>query len=284
MGVGESTYTVAMQDSNEDCTFGTEIQTGNHDSTYTCPTEEAAAKPPTVHKKTTFLSMQGYYDSPNQQALMEWLAFRESYDVDKTLLYANDHNESDIPVDYFTYGCYTWDMVNKVNEILEKYDLTLLTNQELVQSNEPELWLESLNIDGIFRENANADFTYAGGYFYSEGTFQMECNLRLTQEDAAWPYIVFPSYRYSVKACFDPAYLSVGDVDSYEQWKYTASDGNEMLLALNSETAIIVCEQDDAFITVYMRSYSSSSGSDRMSQPALEQIAEAFDFSICPSW
>lgn len=282
MALGEYTYTDAAQNCNEEYTFEAEKQTEDSKDMYTYPTETVPSRPPVFHKKTTFLSMQGYYDCPNHQALGEWLDFRESYDVDKSLLNASDQTGSDIPVDYFAYGCYTWDMVNKVDEILEKYDLALLTNQELVQYDQPELWLDSLNIDGIFREGANIDYTYAGGYFYSEGTFQMECNLQLTQKDAAWPYSVYPCYRYSVKSCFDPAYLSVGDVDSYEQWKYTASDGNEMLLALNSERALIVCEQDEAVITVYMKSHSGQTDGEQMSQLALEQIAEVFDFSICP--
>lgn len=282
MALGEYTYTDAAQNCNEECTFEAEKQTEDSKGMYTYPTETVPSRAPSIHKKTTFLSMQGYYDCPNHQPLEEWLDFRESYDVDKSLLNASDQTGSDIPVDYFDYGCYTWDMVNKVDEILEKYDLALLTNQELVQYDQPELWLDGLNIDGIFREGANIDYTYAGGYFYSEGTFQMECNLQLMQEDAAWPYSIYPSYRYSVKSCFDPAYLSVGDVDSYEQWKYTASDGNEMLLALNSERALIVCEQDEAVITVYMKSHSGQTGGEQMNQLALEQIAEVFDFSICP--
>lgn len=281
--VGECSFTEPARAPDGNLSFESEIQTEVNNETPSDPADTAHTEPPAIHKSTTYLSVQGYKDSPNNQALKEWLDFCEAYDTDRTLMKANNRNESNVPAHYLGYGCYTQDMADKLDEILEKYGLAMLTNENLIQYGESQRWLDALHIDGLFRKDVNAEFTYVSGWFYSEGTFQMNCDLRLTQEDAAWTYTAFPCYSYSVKKCLDPTYLSVGDVDSYEQWKYTASDGNEVLLALNSKRAIIVCEQDDAFITVYMQAYSDPNSSERMSKLALEQIAETFDFSICPT-
>ncbi len=53
-------------------------------------------------------------------------------------------------------------------------------------------------------------------------------------------------------------------------------------LTPDNQMVFIVCEQDTAFITIYMRSYYDPNSSKRMSPRALEQVAEVLDFSICP--
>ena len=74
--------------------------------------------------KISLISLQNI----NQPALMEWLDFWENHDVDGSLMAANDNNESGIPEPYhLVYHCYTWDMVEKLDEIAERHNLLLLT-------------------------------------------------------------------------------------------------------------------------------------------------------------
>ena len=62
----------------------------------------------------------------NQEALAEWNSFCRDYDPDGTIVTANDNNELGIPNPYYIpYGCYSWDMVDKLDEIVQKYDLKL---------------------------------------------------------------------------------------------------------------------------------------------------------------
>ena len=82
---------------------------------------------PSTEWVNTQLSLQGYNGSPEQQALREWLDFKEQYDPDGTLMKENNMNESGVPEQYYiTYDCYTFEMMDKLNEILDKYHLNAL--------------------------------------------------------------------------------------------------------------------------------------------------------------
>ena len=52
---------------------------------------------PSTEWVNTQLSLQGYNGSPEQQALREWLDFKEQYDPDGTLMKENNMNESGVP-------------------------------------------------------------------------------------------------------------------------------------------------------------------------------------------
>ena len=71
---------------------------------------------PTLPQRTQ-ITLQG----ANQEALAEWNSFCRDYDPDGAIVTANDNNELGIPNPYYIpYGCYSWEMVNKLDEIVQK--------------------------------------------------------------------------------------------------------------------------------------------------------------------
>lgn len=87
---------------------------------------------PTLAPRTQ-ITLQG----ANQEALAEWNSFCQDYDPDGAIVTANDNNELGIPNRYYIpYGCYSWEMVNKLDEIVQKYDLKLLSPDVGCQSYE----------------------------------------------------------------------------------------------------------------------------------------------------
>lgn len=229
--------------------------------------------------QTMLVSVQENKESPNQLAMREWLAYTDTYDVDGAILRDNSQNNSEIPEKYLIYGCYTWDMVTKLEEIIRQYNLKLLTKQEIVQSYDKPSLMERLNISGIVHDLPTVEVIYQAGYYYAEGSFMTGSMIQLTDDNALWTYPIMLEYRYSAKDYFDPAYLSIKDPSTYNQWNYLTCYGNEVLLALGDEAAIIICDRDDAYITVLI----SSTHKDRcMTSLVLEQIADILDFSIRP--
>ena len=170
-------------------------------------------------------------------------------------------------------------MVDKLDEIIEKYDLKLLEPYIIVQNWESEILFEALKIDNAHRENAAAEVEYGAGYFYPEGTFQISTGITLT--GAEWDYVNSADIRYSLKEYFDPAFGSVGDINSYAQWNYTTKDDTTVLLAMNQDHARIYADLKDAFVSIQMNAYG---GNDKIPMPkeVLQQIADVFDFSIKP--
>lgn len=229
---------------------------------------------PTLAPRTQ-ITLQG----ANQEALAEWNSFCRDYDPDGAIVTANDNNELGIPNPYYIpYGCYSWDMVNKLDEIVQKYDLKLLSPDVGCQSYESSVLFSSLGIDGLF----HGDVEYLAGYFYPEGTFNIA--LLFQPDTDQWPYEDnLASYYYSVKEYFDPVSYEIADLESCTQWNYTRSDGRTVLLVMNDEWARIIADLQDALVTVSFASSKWDGGTKvQMTQSALEQISEQFDFSIQP--
>ena len=229
---------------------------------------------PTLAPRTQ-ITLQG----ANQEALAEWNSFCQDYDPDGAIVTANDNNELGIPNRYYIpYGCYSWEMVNKLDEIVQKYDLKLLSPDVGCQTYESSVLFSSLGIDGVF----HGDVEYLSGYFYPEGTFKIELLFRPDTDQ--WPYKDnSASYYYSVKEYFDPVYYEVADLENCTQWNYTRSDGRTVLLVMNDEQARIITDLQDALVTVSFASSKWDGGTKvQMTQSALEQISEQFDFSIQP--
>ena len=229
---------------------------------------------PTLPQRTQ-ITLQG----ANQEALAEWNSFCRDYDPDGAIVTANDNNELGIPNPYYIpYGCYSQEMVDKLDEIVQKYDLKLLSPDVGCQSYESSVLFSSLGIDGVF----HGDVEYLSGYFYPEGTFKIELLFRPDTDQ--WPYKDnSASYYYSVKEYFDPVYYEVADLENCTQWNYTRSDGRTVLLVMNDEQARIITDLQDALVTVSFASSKWDGGNKvQMTQSALEQISEQFDFSIQP--
>jgi len=221
------------------------------------------------------LSLQGLGDSPSQNALVEWLAFREGYRDT-----GSSETQPEIPDAYYhTYGCSNREMAERLDEIAGKYGLKLLGQALYFQNGQYGLLFDTLKIPGICREAGDAEIEYGSGYCYPEGTFRLYFDVTLTGDGGAWPYKVGASIRYSRKDCFDPAYIGVRDVNSFRQWEKTLDGGARALLAMNGEDVVIAVDREDAFITVR---FNSRRGIDTMTPETVERIAGLLDFSIQP--
>lgn len=229
---------------------------------------------PTLAPRTQ-ITLQG----ANQEALAEWNSFCRDYDPDGAIVTANDNNELGIPNPYYIpYGCYSWEMVNKLDEIVQKYDLKLLSPDVGCQYYESSVLFSSLGIDGLFHGGVE----YLAGYFYPEGTFNIA--LLFQPDTDQWPYEDnLASYYYSIKEYFDPVYYEIANFEDCTQWNYTRKDGRTVLLVMNDEQAQIITDLQDALVTVSFASSKWDGGTKvQMTQSALEQISEQFDFSIQP--
>lgn len=233
------------------------------------------------------LSIQGVY----MDALAQWVEFTNGYDLDGTIMAESERsfrengpgNPGEFPENYrLTYGCYSQEMIDKLDEIVAKYDLKLLSAPITCQRYEMDVLFDALGFDGVMVENPKVEVEYADGEFHLEGTFWLE--LFLTMDGESWKCeneIV--SVRYSDKNYFDPSTLGIHDFDNYKQWGYTRTDGVQVLLALSDDAARIYADLQDAMITV---SLSGNTWIDdrkvNMPPEALEQIAELLNLSIRP--
>ena len=225
-------------------------------------------------QEMTLLSMQGYSGTVNYLASKEWYEFDQGYDPDGSLLKQADAANYWAPPAYDAYLCYTDEMVAKVDEICEKYDLQLLGPVHICDSPWPVF--DALGIQSIVDHEA-AELQGADGYYYEDGTFQVSGDLLLRGEDVPWKYPVEFQYRCVKKTSFDSVFINVWADVEYEQWEYTNAKGNKLLLVLSEENALLFADKGDAFVTVSISSTRVGDavlGEQQMDPAAMEAIAD----------
>lgn len=240
--------------------------------------------PVETQEPIVLLSVQGI----NMEALSEWVAFTNSYDQDGSImleadLAAKSGSPWEIPENYYlTYDCYSQEMVDKLNEIVEKYNLKLLSSYIPLNYYENSVLLNSLGLNGLVYDTPGVQVEYRDGDFHLEGTFDL--NMQISMDMGSWKWEQgHASYRYSRKDYFDPATSGMLESLDYTQWDYTRKDGKKVLLVLNEVTARIYADLPDAFISIYLDpEILVDSEQVPMTQTALQQLAELFNLSVQP--
>lgn len=235
-------------------------------------------------KTADVISLQGYSNSPEHQATAEWEAFLSSYDQDKSILSRVGNSPTGFEEKYGFYLCYSQEMADKIDEICEKYSLSLL-NQIFVPQTSEELF-SMAGTGEIWRDQSqlyqNACYS---PYVCDDGSFKFDGEARLTGAGTTWPYLICYEFTRCVKGSFNPVVLNIGDLDSYEQWNYTTQNGTVLALAQSSEKELIIAERDDSFVVInILEPYicDVNQGELHKSKADLEAFAEIFDFSVIP--
>lgn len=228
------------------------------------------------------ISLHGYMDSPEYQAVLEWMEFENSYDPDKTLLRQADANHYMPPPDYEDYICYTEEMCGKLDEICQKYGLTLAG--PIYFPEEPAQTLEAVDISSVENEGSGLTLLLNEGRYYRSGSFYLGGTLQdRSAEEVDWDAMSF-QYFAAKKKVFFTSFLTTDNLDSFNVWEYTAWDGTRLLLAQNWERGLIYADTEDVFISVVL--YFSHEDATQPGSPdnraSMERIADTFRYAIQP--
>ncbi len=103
----------------QDMAIGTNTYTKTHD-------DQGKLLDTPVEVEQQILTFAGYSGSAGNQAAREWFSFLENYDPDHALM-TNTPDLPEIPNNCeYVYGCYTQEMLDKLNAIAAQYDVKLL--------------------------------------------------------------------------------------------------------------------------------------------------------------
>lgn len=204
------------------------------------------------------LSMQGIKDSPNYLANQEWLQFTQSYTPE-----LGEYWESD--EEYWAYSVQNQVMVDKLDEICEKYGLKVIGKpwHEHVDCNQ---FLPLVGIDHLLKPNSDAVLHIPQGRFFPGGSFNVYGTLTLPDAEMS----LYLSFDYIKKDVFYDVFAYV-DSRTVTQRNYTTADGISLLLLESDQSGMILADREDCFISLSVGLDDSSS---------LEKIAEQFDFTI----
>mgnify|MGYP000318124151 FL=1 len=215
--------------------------------------------------------MQGYPDSNEYKASAEWNLFCAGYDTDGSILSQVGNSSNEYTEKYPMYLVYSKDMADKLEEIVQKYNLSLHESITIVYEEE-ELIREAGIGDFIGDEN-----TVLSGYVYNDGTFHYDGRANLKSGKSI-------DYQFGnyVKGTFSTTYLNIGNVNDYTEWEYKTRSGVKVSLALGNEKALVIADLPNSFVTVNVLSGLEGgwmSYSDNITVEVLQEFADSFDFS-----
>ena len=236
------------------------------------------------------LTLAGIQGSRNYQAAQEWFAFKQAYDPDLAIA-AKMHRDGmvpDFPEEYGSYNLYTQEMKDKLDEIVRKYDLKLIG--KTVPFRTEELVCRALGLENILIPGSNAamDLDYAG---YQEcGNLNMDFGVILSDDDLETQCHIF----YMHKDAFTEDVISLGEMETWEEWNYTTASGAEVLIFRSTEDwrGYIFCDMPNYTVTLRYTFIHEMYGNDEegnmtidreiMTDRQIERLADVIDFSIEP--
>lgn len=224
---------------------------------------------PAAQAQKSVLSLQGIVGSPSMEASREWYEFEQGYDPDMTLMMAADQAGFVPPEAYQAYHVYTHEMIDKVDEICQKYNLQPAGKEVLVQLYQQDVFFQVLGLNGLLKAGSNAQISTGSGYFYACGNFQFEFDLTIGGAPLS------ASLRYAGKDYLDTVTLTMKDMGEVEEWNLTLEDGSTVLLVKIQNVGWIFRDREDAFLSLQL-------SSDDLTKEKMEQAAHAVDFSLKP--
>ncbi|MCH5269433.1 MAG: hypothetical protein J1E83_01665 [Lachnospiraceae bacterium] len=213
----------------------------------------------------SIISVHGYTDSPESQALLEWQEFLTQYDADHAISNALGNNVfvAEGRDDWSQYSSvYSYEMGEKLDEIAQKYGLKLHTAVNFIDSDE---LMYRVGGDFVDRESISWSYMYEDGYFQAEGDMELSGCGRTDFQ-----------FTRSVKGTFNDVMLNIRQVEDYTDWQYITACGEPVLLALGSYKALIFGDFEECFISVNVLLGSE----DGMTKEDLQELADKIDFSI----
>lgn len=228
------------------------------------------------------ISLHGFYGSPTYLAHQEWYQFNEEYSSNHVI--TEEENFYVPPEDYEAYSVYNQELIDKVDEIAEKYGLKLLGAFAPFQESERKVFYEATGIESLLTAESSAVVEEESGYFYEGGNFKVAFHMTMNDGNGQWPYRMLNSMYFSKMDYFDTVHFVISDTEDWKQWNYITSGGTEVLIAhANSGYgARIFCIREDAIMTIGIDGYYQSDDGETtfMTDRQLEQVADQFDYSI----
>ena len=209
------------------------------------------------------ISLSGYMDSPESKALAEWEDFLAHYDTDHKIFDGLGNRPFVVKgrEDWGQYySVYSYEMGEKLDEIVAKYGLKLHTEFNVADRDD---FID--RVGGCFMENLEGGYIYEDGYFSFDGDVYLSgCGTTGFQ------------FVRSVKGTFNEISLKIGQAEEYIEWQYITACGEPVLLALGPYKALIFADFEKCFISVNVLLGSE----DGMTKEDLQEFADKIDFRI----
>lgn len=228
------------------------------------------------------LTTSGPEDSKRYQAAKEWNEFEVSY--------ARDHDWDETfscPSEYERYGLYSQEMVDKLEEILDKFDLKPIGARVVSQGQKGIL--DYLGLETVLRPGVPAKINDMGAAYFESGYLILSCRIQMEEGEDRWPYSTYVTCTFSGKEILDDGVLILDYPDTWEEWNYTTSSGENFLILYSPEywECYAIYDRGDAMVSLTIQTaqalYTDNRYSEnRMNRQQVEQLLDVMDFTLDP--
>lgn len=237
------------------------------------------------------LTVAGLQGTSGYQAAQEWFAFEQSYDPDRSIQSSVWGNYPEYPAEYDSYYLYSREMKDKVDEILEEYDLKPVGAE--LEFRTLRNMLAALNIQRVQTTGNAVTVTVDTGGCYENGNFSLSVDLELPEEEGAEITSTWGVLRWNRKDCFSTDVIAFEDTGDWKEWNYTTASGNEVLILRSPSDwrGYILCDREEALLSLQVEARAdlwnnvdgkSWAEEQFLTDRQMEQIADAVDFGIQP--
>lgn len=221
-----------------------------------------------VIKPESRLSLNGFSDSPEYQAYVEWASYLAQWEMDNPNIYAErgmDDIEYETSENYaYLYSASFSEQGEKLDEIMAKYGLTLHTAREGFYT-ERQL-CRALGIKDILSD----DYDTVGEYFYDDGSFRLDAEFSVDGRDF-WMTCV-----NAVKGSITMITSNVPE--EYEQWTYTTAAGREVLMLSYDGGAMMIADLGGTYVTASFSPWQPGYGEEvSLTREQAEALVEGID-------
>lgn len=242
----------------------------------------------TVSQQT--LTLSGLKGTPSYQAAQEWYEFEQTYDPDHKIINSIWGNIPEFPEKYGFYNPYSQEMVDKIEEICNKYNLKLIENP--VQAQSTKALLEYLGIDSILLPDAPAQASMDTASYFECGYFYSGVTLQMGEGEDAWPFHSMMNYIYCPKDCFNnELYHLTGD--DWQERNYLTKSGREVLILRSPSNwdSWVFCDVGNATVALQIETinqvHTDQNGYPEvmetpMTDEQLNQILDTINFNLEP--
>ena len=238
------------------------------------------------------LTLAGLKGSPNYQAAQEWFAFKQTYDPNGEIKASVWKDLPEFPEEYAYYNLYTQEMKDKLDEILDKYDLKPIGRT--VPFITEELTLKALGIENIAVLGSNALMQLDYAAYQECGNLNMDFNFILPATAEEPELDTRCHIFYTHKDAFTDDVIALGEIDTWKEWNYTTASGDKVLIFRSPEDwrGYIFCDMPNYTVTLrytfideqYTTDITGKTTHEQefMTDRQIERLADAIDFSIEP--
>lgn len=229
-------------------------------------------------------SLSGLKGTANYNAVAEWFAFKDAFDPNNAIqnaYYANPKSPT-FPEKYEAYHPYTQEMVDKIEELAQKYGLNLLGS--LARYQEEADFLAGVGLPRLLRDEKTTALHFQNGHKYGDANWGCVFELTPTDETENWPPFLFGTLKYYDKSYLDTEYWSLYQIDTQNVWNQDTPSGETVMVVFEHAGygAYVFCNRPDGTILMTLSSLQKPVGgveSQQLTRTQLEKLINAFDFA-----